>query len=200
MGRPKLPGRKTSDGKLTPEYRAWQSMRQRCYNPKLKNFANYGGRGIKVCKRWINSFDNFLEDVGLRPSASFSLNRIDNDGNYEPGNVEWASITDQNRNKSDNRYLNGEVLASVAGKLGTSMSTVRQRVDVLGWNEKEAATIKTRSWKHSKLTHNGLTLSVSEWARRTGLTRSTIIGRIERGWPLDKVLRKEKWKHLSKEA
>lgn len=197
MGRPKLPGRKTPEGKTTPEYRCWQQMRQRCYNPKVEIYPHYGGRGIKVCDRWLGSFDNFFEDVGLRPGDHYSINRIDNDGDYEPNNVEWATVTEQNRNKSDNRIIEGMLLAESAEQLGTSMSTVRQRVDVLGWTEKEAVSTETRKWKHTKLTFDGLTLSVSEWARRTGLQRSTIIGRIERGWPLNKVLRKDKWKHLS---
>lgn len=198
MGRPSLPGRKNSQGKTTPEYRAWQSMRQRCYNPKLSNYPHYGGRGIKVCDAWLNSFDNFLHDVGKRPGSEFSLNRVNNDGDYEPGNVEWTNSTSQNRNRSVNRFLAGEVLASTAERLGTSTSTIRQRVDVLGWSEKEATSAKPRKWEHSKLTFGDLTLSISEWSRKTGLSRSTIINRIEYGWDVQEVLRTTKWKHAKK--
>lgn len=195
MGRPQLPGRKTPDGKPTSEYRCWQAMRQRCYNPKVKIYPHYGGRGIKVCDRWLHSFDNFLKDVGYKPGPNYSLNRIDNDGDYEPGNVEWATDVEQNRNKSNNRFLNGSILAKSAEQLGTSMSTVRQRVDILGWEEEDAVKVKPRKWKHTGLTYNGETLSISEWARRTGLSRSTIINRIEYGWPVAEILRTEKWKH-----
>jgi hypothetical protein len=69
---------------LTGEYRAWRSMRQRCYNPKCKAFRNYGGRGISVCELWLNSYPAFLADMGRRPSPDHSLDRIDNNGNYEP--------------------------------------------------------------------------------------------------------------------
>lgn len=198
MGRPKLPGRKDSKGRTTPEYRAWQSMRQRCYNSKLSNYQHYGGRGIKVCDEWLYNFDNFLRDVGPRPADGYSLNRIDNDGDYTPGNVEWSTLVEQNRNRSVNRLLGGEVLAKTAERLGTSMSTVRQRVDILGWSEKKAVSVKARKWKHSGLTYKGLTLSISEWSRKTGLSRSTIVNRLQYGWPVDQVLRSGKWKHVKK--
>jgi hypothetical protein len=88
----------------TPEYRAWDSMLTRCNNPKSKPYPRYGGRGIKVCDRW-RKFENFLADMGPRPSKDLSLDRIDNDGNYEPGNCRWATIKEQNNNKSNCRHL-----------------------------------------------------------------------------------------------
>ena len=82
----------------TPEYRIWGSLRQRCLNPNDKGYADYGGRGITVCERW-DRFENFIMDVGRRPSPEYSLDRIDNDGNYEPGNVRWATADQQAANK-----------------------------------------------------------------------------------------------------
>lgn len=83
----------------TPEYRIWDAMKARCCNLNNKHFKNYGGRGIRVCDRWLDSFANFLADVGRRPSPNHSIDRINNDGNYEPGNVRWATRHEQNLNK-----------------------------------------------------------------------------------------------------
>ena len=86
-------------GTGTPEYHAWCSMRQRCFNPKNPGYHLYGGRGITVCERWRASFTAFLADVGPRPSSIHSIDRIDNDGHYEPGNVRWTTADVQARNQ-----------------------------------------------------------------------------------------------------
>lgn len=75
----------------TPEYEAWSGMSKRCYNVKTKAYSYYGGRGITVCDRWRNSFEDFLADVGRKPTPAHTLDRINSDGNYEPGNVRWAT-------------------------------------------------------------------------------------------------------------
>lgn len=80
------------------EYRTWVSIRQRCYQPSHVSFPNYGGRGIKVCARWRNSFEAFLADMGPRPDGHW-IERKDNDGNYEPSNCIWATPLEQARNK-----------------------------------------------------------------------------------------------------
>lgn len=83
----------------TPEYKAWSAMIQRCSNPKDSRYYSHGGRGIKVCDEWRASFENFYKDMGDRPSDKHSLDRIDNDGNYEPTNCKWSTQSEQNFNK-----------------------------------------------------------------------------------------------------
>ncbi len=83
----------------TPEYRAWQQAKQRCFNTKHPLWADYGGRGITMTEAWISDFETFFEHIGSRPGSGYSLGRIDNDGHYEPGNVEWQTPVQQNRNK-----------------------------------------------------------------------------------------------------
>jgi hypothetical protein len=88
-----------------PEYRAWQSMRDRCHNHKSQDYSWYGARGITVCERWRISFLAFYEDMGPRPSPKHSIDRYPNhSGNYEKTNCRWATMTEQNRNRRDN-YL-----------------------------------------------------------------------------------------------
>ena len=92
-------------GRYTSEYYIWQNMRRRCYDVKTKAYKNYGGRGIKVCDRW-ESFKNFLDDMGKRPSKNHSLDRFpNNNGDYEKSNCRWASKHDQDRNRRTNIWV-----------------------------------------------------------------------------------------------
>lgn len=83
----------------TPTYNSWRKMKERCTNPNHDRYPRYGGRGIKICDRWLHSFQNFLEDMGNRPYGK-TLDRIDPNGNYEPSNCRWATIKQQARNKA----------------------------------------------------------------------------------------------------
>lgn len=95
-------------GTIGRMYWIWQTMNQRCSNPRSHDWKNYGGRGISVCERWRRSFEHFLLDVGSRPSPDLSIDRINNDGNYEPGNVRWTTRSIQNRNKRSTHPQHGE--------------------------------------------------------------------------------------------
>lgn len=83
----------------SPEYEAWHSMQQRCYNPNVRGFENYGGRGITVCERWRDSFGNFLADMGMRPSDEHSIDRKDNERGYGPDNCRWSTAKEQANNR-----------------------------------------------------------------------------------------------------
>lgn len=91
----------THDMTKTPEYVAWGSMKDRCYRAKCKDYKNYGGRNIKVCERWLNSFENFYADLGPKPFPKilYSLDRINNNGNYEPSNCKWSTNSQQSNNR-----------------------------------------------------------------------------------------------------
>jgi hypothetical protein len=134
------------------EVNVWYTMLARCTNPRHKSYAEYGGRGITVCQRWRDSFEAFLEDMGPRPSSMHSLERLDNDGPYDPGNVVWATPTTQARNRRSNRLIewNGETrcLMEWAERTGIHWTTLKRRFDS-GWTAAEALTISPRAryWK-----------------------------------------------------
>jgi len=135
-----------------PEYEVWRHMIARCQDTKRSDWPRYGGRGIKVCKRWRDSFPAFREDMGPRPSPSHSLDRIDNDGNYEPGNCRWATPLEQANNKSNNRYLtfDGQTLtvAQWARKLGIKVGVLNLRLSHPDWTIERALTqpVRPRRW------------------------------------------------------
>jgi hypothetical protein len=137
-----LARRRTHGMTRSPEYLSWVAMIQRCTNANHEAFKSYGGRGIKVCDRWRDSFEAFLADMGPRPSLEHSLDRHpDKDGGYEPGNVRWATYRQQNRNTKANRLIE---IGGVARPLSEwceihSMPyhTVRQRL-VRGWDAETA--------------------------------------------------------------
>src|SRR5437879_3420126 len=90
---------------LTPEYRAWQAMKTRCLNPNSKVYKHYGGRGIRIYDPWIDSFESFFAYVGRKPSPKHSLDRINGDGDYRPGNVRWATQREQTSHTRQNRLI-----------------------------------------------------------------------------------------------
>ena len=128
----------------SPEYVAWQSMKMRCMNPNATGWERYGGRGIRVCDEWVDSYEVFLRNVGRRPAADWSLDRIDPNGDYEPGNVRWATRRIQSRNRRNARWLvvNGDRirLCDCRARWGLVPAQILVRLGN-GWCETCAATI-----------------------------------------------------------
>ena len=124
----------------SPEYSVWRSMVRRCHDTDNISYPRYGGRGITVCERW-RSFEAFFEDMGKRPSSKYSIDRIDNDGNYEPSNCRWATYFQQNNNTRFNRRIThaGETLtvSQWAGRIGIKVGTLWERLNS-GWSIERA--------------------------------------------------------------
>lgn len=130
----------STNGVISPEYSVWQTIRRRCYDPRHVSYPQYGARGIVVCARWSN-FQNFLIDMGKRPSLEHQIERINNNGNYEPMNCRWATAKEQARNRRSNR----------------------------------------------RLTINGETRCVTEWAHIVNLRPNILFSRIYAGWPVESL-------------
>lgn len=143
--RPGGKGHGLAVGGYPPEFNIWRAMIRRCTNPDDRAYQNYGGRGISVCARWLDSFPNFYSDLGSRPDPSLTLDRIDNDGDYEPGNCRWASRKQQNANRRKGlRTLTVKgvtrPLVDWAERIGISRQLLSNRIDRMGWNVERAVS------------------------------------------------------------
>jgi hypothetical protein len=118
-------------------------MKSRCYNPRNNRYYRYGARGIQVCDRWLHSFENFLADMGPRPSPKHSIDRIDNDKDYCPENCKWSTAREQARNRSSCRYLehNGRrmLISDWAAELGVNRALLTKRLK-RGWSVEQTLT------------------------------------------------------------
>lgn len=130
------------NGRKSSEYISWSRMKQRCYNETHAMWPEYGSRGISVCERWRDSFEAFLEDMGPRPDGC-SIDRIDNDGDYEPRNCRWSNSHDQSRNKRSNIMIevNGvtKCITDWSASCGAAVSTIKYRLK-RGWSAERAVT------------------------------------------------------------
>lgn len=187
-------------------HHAWQSMIDRCVNPNNKEYANYGGRGIKVCDKWMNNFEAFADwsfanefDM-TAPRDKCTLDRIDVNGNYEPSNCRWADMKTQCRNRRNNVVIecDGEShclseWAEILGEPYTKLASRHRRgwspYEILYGRERAVPTETYRNRKTNRLlTYQGETHCAVEWAEILGMNVNTIRGRLHRGWSDERVL------------
>lgn len=177
----------------TTEYHIWEGIKQRCTNPKNPKYQNYGGRGIRVCERW-HTFENFYADMGNRPSLKHSIDRLDVNGNYDPANCRWATITEQARNSTTNHIVEWEgksmCLAEVAEVTGVPYKLLLSRLDGGKRSVQEAVnfvpicdTNKDRSFEWG-----GVIKPLSQWAKDFGINEETLRSRLNSGWSVEKAL------------
>jgi hypothetical protein len=132
--------------RASAEYRTWVKMHGRCRHKTDKRYEQYGGRGIRVCERWA-TYEAFLADVGRRPSAKHSLDRINVNGHYEPGNVRWATQIEQQRNRTNNRHITFRGRTQTLSAWVEELELVRTRVWArlsMGWDVERAFTAPHR--------------------------------------------------------
>lgn len=145
--------RNTTHGEShTREFAAWTRMKSRCYNSNnQKVYKNYGGRGITVCDRWLHSYENFLSDMGRMTAEKYTLERVDSNGNYEPGNCKWATMYEQQNNRRDNVRITHEGrtqnLSQWCREFGLNFWTVNRRINKYGFDPVIALTAPIR--KHN---------------------------------------------------
>jgi hypothetical protein len=179
-----------------PIYSIWRGMVDRCRNPRCVSYPRYGGRGIRVCDRWMD-FAAFLADMGERPSKGHSLDRIDNDGDYEPSNVRWATRAVQMANRHTTIWITykGRTLPCCewAKELNLPVTTLGERMQK-GWTPEEAVETPLGAYRRPSLTKcvtfRGETRSVTEWAQVLGIPRVMLMQRITRGATWEEALSK----------
>ena len=171
-------------------YTAWNNMKRRCFNPNHPSYENYGGRGITVCRRWLD-FRNFYEDMG-DPPANVSLERIDNNLGYFPTNCHWSTWPDQMRNRRDT------ILLTVGGQTkplglwceekGIDYHVAFCRFQAGFTPEQVICKGKLRRRDLEYITRNNVTKTLHGWSVKLGLNYDAVRARIARGWPVEKAL------------
>ena len=184
----KLPEHKNR--KEIPEYHTWKNMRARCNAPCNKENGNYQKKNITVCERW-NHFEKFYEDMGPKPTKKHSIDRINNDGNYEPNNCRWADNTVQSNNKSNNFLINydGKVwtISQLAENLGLSRNALKKHI---ADKKRSADEAINRINQNLYIEYNGEKKSREEWCKIYNIKLSNLYSRLSKGWTIEKALTK----------
>lgn len=175
----------------TPTWRSWQGMMSRCYKENNKSYRDYGARGIMVYEPW-HDYETFLAAVGEKPSVNHSIERLNNNANYEPGNVVWAVRKQQNNNTRKNVRieLNGrtQTMAQWCEELNLPYGTIQAR-RASGWSDEDALTTPISDYgKERTVSYKGHTGTVAEVAKAMGLNRRKINKRLSNGWTIEEAI------------
>lgn len=196
------PTTKTHGMSRTKLYRIWNGMKWRCHKEKDKDFKNYGGRGIKVCDRWLESFENFYEDMGERPSEDYSIERRDVNDDYCPENCYWILKSKQALNKRNSLHITykeqTKALVEWARILGIKTDTLHKRIYKYNWSIEQAFTIKPGDSSKNRLKRVnskakfiecfGISWPLKVWSEIVCISSETINARLRRGWSSEKAI------------
>lgn len=165
-----------------PEYKVWNTMKDRCYKETHKNYPRYGGRGIKMSDEWKNSFEAFIRDMGFRPDDTYTIERQNNDGDYCKENCHWATRTEQANNRRSNVFYeyNGkrQTLPDWCKELGLKLPSIEQRIRALKMTFEQAITMP--SAKEILYTYNGRSMNLGRWCKELGLNYNVMDARIRK--------------------
>lgn len=178
----------------TPGYATWTAMRQRCGNPYCEDFSRYGARGISVCEKW-SEFANFISDMGPPPSSRYSLDRIDNDGNYEPSNCRWALKITQANNTRRNRFVEWCGVRKTISQWSVATGISKKAISNMAKRGGDTLGKLMNRW-HSLMKENdpffsygGESLTITQWASRLGVKMPTLSKRLRQyGWTIEECV------------
>lgn len=179
----------SAGGSVSTEYASWKAARARCENPKNPKYSDYGGRGITFCERW-KLFDNFIADMGLKPSPSYSIERKNVNGNYEPGNCIWATAKVQANNQRTNVMLtlNGKTqnMMQWSEETGIPYTSIIMRLR-RGWSHERTLTEPVKK-APILLSFRGQSKPATTWAKELGIHHNTVDQRLKKGWSVEDAL------------
>ncbi len=182
---------KTHGRSKTTEYNTWMGIKARCNNEQHPCYYNYGGRGIKVCDRWMESFENFIEDVGKKPDAGSSLDRINNNEGYSKKNCRWASAKEQANNMRCNRLVTVDGMTKSASEMadyfGIKLAVVMCRLN-RNWPIDEVFK-KPLTPINRFITVDGITKTVTEMAALHNIDRRWVTNRLKLGWTPEQAVK-----------
>lgn len=194
----------------TKEYRVWGGIKARCYNENHEHYANYGGRGIKMCPEWKDDFEQFYKDMGKCPEDKTSIDRIDNDGDYEPNNCRWATQMEQNHNTRMNVWLEHDGKRMVFNewmrelrvsesfindrlRKGISFSEVVRQAKEFREKVKEGDNGRTR-W----IEYDGKKMKLQDWVEELKIPRTTLIAWLNKDIPMEEIVQRARQRRVLK--